>query len=106
MKSIVKGLKYCVTAYRLFERVLQDEQYVDGMKDPSHRLFCQYHSPQTDKMKKDIMAEIMKALRMGVDVPYVTQIIHTVCLNNQVLYRNLNLILKFWPKAALEGGTN
>ena len=88
MTIVYLKLKYCAVAYKLFERILGAEQYVDGIEEPAQRLFAQYHSPQTERMKKDIMNEIMKAesnirvvfatsaLGMGVDVPYVEQIIH------------------------------
>ena len=81
-------LKYCGFAYRLFERVLGSKQYVDNIYDPSHRLFAQYHAPQTTPMKSEVLQEIKfessnirvvfatAALGMGVDAPYITQVIH------------------------------
>jgi ATP-dependent DNA helicase RecQ len=88
MTIIYLKLKYCGVAFRIFERILRDKQYVNGIEEPMHRLFAEYHAPQTERMKKDIMSEIMKedsnirvvfatsALGMGVDVPYIQQIIH------------------------------
>jgi superfamily II DNA helicase RecQ len=61
---------------------------VGDSKEPTGRLFAQFHSPQTDRMKKELITEIKKAdsrvrvifatsaLGMGVDSPYVTSIIH------------------------------
>ena len=61
MTIIYLKLKYCGLAYSLFERTLKGHQYAsDGDEYPANRLFCQYHSPQTDRMKKEIMTEIMK----------------------------------------------
>ena len=88
MTIIYLKLKYCALAYRLFERILQDKQYVGDCKEPVARLFAQFHSPQTSRMKKELIKEIKKAdsrvrvvfatsaLGMGVDAPYVTKVIH------------------------------
>ena len=88
MTIIYLKLKYCALAYRLFERILQDKQYVGDCKEPVARLFVQFHSPQTSRMKKELIKEIKKAdsrvrvvfatsaLGMGVDAPYVTKVIH------------------------------
>ena len=55
---------------------------------PSSRLFCQFHAPQTNEMKKEIVQEMKKehsnirvifattALVMEVDSPYVSSVIH------------------------------
>lgn len=88
MTIIYMKLKYCAHAYRLFERLLQDKQYVGEHTEPMARLFAQFHAPQTSRMKKELIEEIKKedsrvrvlfatsALGMGVDAPYITQIIH------------------------------
>ena len=88
MTIIYLKLKYCGYAYSLFEKVLKDNQYVGDSKEPAGRLFAQFHSPQTDRMKKELITEIKKedsrvrvifatsALGMGVDSPYVTSVIH------------------------------
>ena len=88
MTIVYLKLKYCGYAYRLFERILKDKQYSGNSRDPAARLFAQFHGPQTKHMKKDIIDEIGKensrirvifatsALGMGVDTPYVSQIIH------------------------------
>ena len=88
MTIIYLKLKYCGYAYGLFERILRDEQCVGDTSEPAARLFAQFHVPQTSCMKKDIISEIKKehsrvrvlfatsALGMGVDAPYVTNIIH------------------------------
>ena len=88
MTIIYLKLKYCGYAYSLFERVLGENQYVGDLKKPAGRLFAQFHSPQTDRMKKELITEIKKedsrvriivatsALGMGVDSPYVASVIH------------------------------
>ena len=88
MTIIYLKLKYCGYAYGLFERVLQQKQFVGESKDPAARLFAQFHAPQTKRMKKSIISEIKKensrirvlfatsALGMGVNAPYVEHIIH------------------------------
>ena len=88
MTIVYLKLKYCGYANGLFERILQDNQFVGETKEPSGRLFAQFHAPQTTRMKKSIIAEIKKAdsrirvlfaasaLGMGVDTPYVEHIIH------------------------------
>ncbi|XP_068691596.1 recQ-like DNA helicase BLM [Montipora foliosa] len=88
MTIIYLKLKYCGYAYGLFERVLKDKQCVGETSEPSARLFAQFHAPQTSRMMKEIISEIKKeqsrvrvlfatsALGMGVDAPYVTNIIH------------------------------
>ena len=88
MTIIYLKLKYCALACRLFERILQDKQYVSECREPMARLFAQFHAPQTSKMKKELIQEIKKenslvrvlfatsALGMGVDAPYVTEVIH------------------------------
>ena len=87
MTIIYLKLKHCGYAYGLFERILKDKQYVGDTPEPTARLFAQFHAPQTSRMKRDIIAEIKKeqsrvrvlfatsALGMGVDAPYVTNII-------------------------------
>ena len=88
MTIIYLKLKYCGYAYSLFERVLGENQYVGDLKKPAGRLFAQFHSPQTDRMKKELITEIKNedsrvriifatsALGMGVDSPYVASVIH------------------------------
>ena len=88
MTILYLKLKYCGYAYSLFERILKEDQYVGDSKEPAGRLFAQFHSPQTVRMKKELIAEIKKeysrvrvifatsALGMGVDSPYVTNVIH------------------------------
>ena len=85
---IYMRLKYCGFAYALFNRILEDDQFVGNSRDPSSRLFSQFHAPQTAQMKVSILNEIKKddsrirvifattALGMGVNVPYVSKIIH------------------------------
>ena len=88
MTIVYLKLKYCGFAYQLFNRILEDCQFVGDDKEPCSRLFAQFHAPQTSRMKVDILNEIKKessrirvlfattALGMGVNVPYVSRIIH------------------------------
>ena len=87
MTIIYLKLKCCGYAYGLFERILKDRQHVGGTSEPTSRLFAQFHAPQTSRMKKDTISEIKKensrvrvlfatsALGMGVDAPYVINVI-------------------------------
>ena len=56
---IYTKLKYCGYGYRLLERILGDNQYVNKTKNPADRLFAQFHSPQTSNMKADILLEML-----------------------------------------------
>ena len=88
MTIIYLKLKYCGYAYTLFEKRLKENQFVRESKEATARLFAQFHSLQTERMKKELIQEIKKydsrirvlfatsALGMGVDTPYVTNIIH------------------------------
>lgn len=88
MTIVYLKLKYCGFAYQLFNRILEDCQFVGDDKEPCSRLFAQFHAPQTSRMKVEILNEIKKessrirvlfattALGMGVNVPYVSRIIH------------------------------
>lgn len=81
-------IRLCGFAYGVFEKILDEEQYVDGMELPSFRLFNQFHASQTDTMKMEILREVVKdnsklrvlfatsALGMGVDIPHVETVIH------------------------------
>ena len=60
MTVIYMKLKYCGYAYGLFEKVLNEKQYVGETNDPAARLFTQFHEPQTNEMKKSIISEIKK----------------------------------------------
>ena len=60
MTVIYVKLKYCGYTYGLFEKVLNEKQYVGETNDPAARLFTQFHAPQTNEMKKSIISEIKK----------------------------------------------
>ena len=83
-----KTLQFCGWAYNYFSNFFGNDQYVDDEKTPVSRLFAQYHLPQTQLMKKEIVNEIKKqnsrirvifatiALGMGVDASNIRQVIH------------------------------
>ena len=88
MTIIYTRLKYCGYGYSLFEQILGNFQFCSDDLQPTSRVFCQFHAPQTNKMKSEILKEISKenskirvifattALGMGVNAPFVTQVIH------------------------------
>jgi len=83
-------LRLCGFAYKLFEHVLGDEQYFPPgcASVPSNRLFAQFHAPQTNQMKEEILKQISSeasivrvvfatfAIGMGVDIRDIRQVIH------------------------------
>eukprot|EP00112_Aurelia_sp_Birch-Aquarium-sp1_P007307 Seg1796.4 transcript_id=Seg1796.4/GoldUCD/mRNA.D3Y31 product="Bloom syndrome protein" protein_id=Seg1796.4/GoldUCD/D3Y31 len=82
-------LKWCGYAYRVFENILADDQYLPkDEKIPDNRLFAQFHSPQESAMKSMILQQLVQsrpvcrvifatsALGMGVDAPRIERIIH------------------------------
>ena len=82
-------LRLCGFAYKLFEYVLGVEQYfpIGCLPIPSNRLFAQFHAPQTNQMKEEILKQLCSqqlccvvfatvAIRMGVNIPDICQIIH------------------------------
>ncbi|CAB4000680.1 Hypothetical predicted protein [Paramuricea clavata] len=85
---IYMNLKYCGYAYALFDQILKENQYKGVENIPKARLFAQFHSQQTKRMKEEIIAEITKenstirvvfattALGMGVNAPHVNHVIH------------------------------
>ena len=83
-------LRFCGFAYKLFEYHLGSQQYYPTGAEPipKNRLFAQYHSPQTELMKKEILEQLTSgeskvriifatvAIGMGVNVPNIRQVIH------------------------------
>ena len=83
-------LKWCGFAYKLFESVLGNDQYYpkNSFAVPKNRLFGQFHAPQTNDMKEEILQQLTSpnsavrvvfatiAMRMGVDIPSIRHIIH------------------------------
>ncbi|XP_028410621.1 putative ATP-dependent DNA helicase Q1 [Dendronephthya gigantea] len=82
-------LRLCGFAYKLFEHVLGSEQYYPtGSHRPANRLFAQFHAPQTEEMKKEILMQLSSgrsvvrvvfatvATGMGVDIPNIRQVVH------------------------------
>ena len=72
------------------QEILKEKQYhpQEGPFIPENRLFGQFHSPQTDKMKEAILNQICRpeskcrvvfatmAMGMGVDIQSVREVIH------------------------------
>ena len=54
---IYMPLKWCGFVYQIFERILGVNQYypTGSIPIPKNRLFAQYHAPQTDTMKEEIL---------------------------------------------------
>ena len=83
-------LKWCGAAYNLFCEILGNFQYFpEGCaRVPQNRLFAQYHAPQTERMKREILEQLISenstvrvvfatvALGMGVNIPHIHQVIH------------------------------
>ena len=80
----------CGVGYAFLERKLGDHQFypIGAPRIPQNRLFAQFHSPQTDKMKHELISSIVSesckqrvifatvAFGMGVASPCVERIIH------------------------------
>ena len=87
---IYSSLELCGAGYTFLDRKLGDLQFYPtwAPKIPQNRLFAQFHSPQTEKMKGEILTSIgtercrqrvifaTVAFGMGVDSPCVERIIH------------------------------
>ena len=85
---IYTKLKYCGYGYKLFSTILGEKQFGSRERKPSNSLIVQFHSPQTTLMKKEILQEIKNenskiriifatsALGMGVNAPYIENVIH------------------------------
>jgi superfamily II DNA helicase RecQ len=74
-------------SYWFCEKLLGDDMYM-GEHIPENRMFAQYHSEYTNRMKEHIVQELCKensklrlvfttvALGMGLDAPHVRHVIH------------------------------
>ena len=53
-------IRWCGFAYTLFESVLANHQYYPAIAPaiPKNRLFGQFHAPQTDEMKEEILRQL------------------------------------------------
>ena len=87
-------LRWCGYAFKLFMDELGEASYFlspeKTEKSPENCLFAQYHSPQTDSMKQEIMKQLMGndedrtirvlfatiAIGIGVNIPNVRHVIH------------------------------
>ena len=84
-------LKWCGYAYKLFLDVLGEKSYYpENEVLPKNCLFAQYHSPQTEERKHEILAQLLAsneakvprvvfatvAIGMGVNIPDVRHVIH------------------------------
>lgn len=87
---IYSSLYLCGVGYAFLDRKLGDHQFypIGAPQIPQYRLFAQFHSPQTDKMKSEIITSIVKesctqrvifatvAFGMGVDSSCVERVVH------------------------------
>lgn len=83
-------LKWCGFAYKIFESILGSNQYfpTGAMPIPENRLFAQFHSPQTQQMKDEVLKQLCSsestirvvfatvALGMGVDIKGIRSVVH------------------------------
>ncbi|XP_028412643.1 mediator of RNA polymerase II transcription subunit 34-like [Dendronephthya gigantea] len=83
-------LKWCGFAYKIFESVLGNSQYfpTGSASIPENRLFAQFHSPQTQEMKDEVLKQLCSsestirvvfatvALGMGVDIKGIRCVVH------------------------------
>jgi ATP-dependent DNA helicase RecQ len=84
-------LKWCGYAFKLFMEELEDKSYIPSdERIPKNCLFAQYHSPQTEEMKLEILSQLKGhdssrktrvvfatvAIGLGVDIPDVRHIVH------------------------------
>ena len=83
-------LKWCGFAYKIFESVLGSSQYfpTGSMPVPENRLFAQFHSPQTQKIKDMIIKQLCSSestirvvfatvtLGMAVDIKGIWSVVH------------------------------
>lgn len=87
---IYSSLELCGVGFAFLEHILGDKQfYPMGLpKFLKTRLFAQFHSHQTDKMKSKIISSVVTesctqrvlvifaTFGMGIDSPYVERVIH------------------------------
>lgn len=83
-------LKWCGFAYKIFESDLGSSQYFPSrsMPIPENRLFAQFHSPQMQEMKDEVLKQLCSsestirvvfatvALGMGVDIKGIQSVVH------------------------------
>ena len=88
---IYTPLKWCGYGYKLFLDVIGEESFHPKSNvQPKNCLFAQYHSPQTDDRKREILSQLQGsdklkvprvvfatvAIGMGVDISDARQVIH------------------------------
>ena len=85
-------LKWCGYAFKCFLDVLEEKSYFPDncIRSPENCLFPQYHAPQTDRMKDEILKQLTGsskeskihvvfatvAIGIGVNIPEVRHVIH------------------------------
>ena len=85
------SLKWCGYAYKIFSDLLGEKSYFRlGDRKPENCLFAQFHSPQTELMKNEIMKQLQDpdisrsirvvfatvAIGIGVNIPDIRYVIH------------------------------
>lgn len=86
---IYTSLDLCGSGFTFLQQKLGDDQYFPSGAEalPKHWLFAQFHSPQSKKMKKEILSNVTEvnpqrvvlvtiAFGMGIDSPCIEQVIH------------------------------
>ena len=84
-------LKWCGYAFKYFLEVIGEDSYVNKNRKPENCLFAQYHSPQTEHMKEEILHQLSGtdskkrnirvvfatvAIGIGVNLPDIRHIVH------------------------------
>ena len=69
---IYSSLEMCGVGYAFLERKLGDHQFypIGAPQIPQNRLFAEFHSPQTDKMKHELISSIVSVMQTETNICY------------------------------------